>query len=116
MSWATTSVLSATCLTTMAPRSRFFTAQTAVYAGLEGQEISTIACHAGGCYSHELRGKHKCFKDAMFRDCSICFEPTFASRSPLSVLRCGHVLHRQCWETCDVAGFHKCPMCQAPWR
>lgn len=79
-----------------------------------------------GCYQHSLRDSHTCLAGAMHRECAICLEVcdvvamsredtnsciciiyqvTFDSLEVLQVMKCGHVLHRSCWEGLTEAGY-----------
>ena len=49
----------------------------------------------------------------MERDCPICYEYLFDSRSAPQVLRCGHTLHRDCLERYSAHGGSTCPLCNS---
>lgn len=65
----------------------------------------------GCCYSQSLRNEHRCIENNMHAKCPICFEYLFDSVKPLSVIRCGHILHEECLDGLQKHGSVKCPVC-----
>ena len=64
------------------------------------------------CYSKEFYENHKCVSDNTHTNCPICEEYMFDSKSPISILKCGHSIHRKCWEDLLKHGDYKCPFCK----
>ncbi|KAI3680247.1 hypothetical protein L2E82_50472 [Cichorium intybus] len=49
---------------------------------------------AGCCYSNFLRDSHPCVERAMHHDCPVCFEYLFDSIDDVTVMPCGHTIHK----------------------
>ncbi|KAJ8923952.1 hypothetical protein NQ315_006728 [Exocentrus adspersus] len=55
---------------------------------------------------------HRCVENASLSNCPLCLENIHTSRLPCHVPRCGHLLHRKCFEQL-IRGHHfSCPICQ----
>ncbi|PHT59524.1 hypothetical protein CQW23_01887 [Capsicum baccatum] len=48
------------------------------------------------CYSVLLKNGHPCVEGAMHHDCPVCFEYLFESVNDVTVLPCGHTIHKNC--------------------
>jgi len=67
-----------------------------------------MRCNA--CISMEEKD-HKCIQQTLGGDCSICMDTLFDSTKPLKKLRCGHVMHLECYtQFCKTT--YKCPICK----
>eukprot|EP01117_Protostelium_nocturnum_P018723 TRINITY_DN7892_c0_g1_i1.p1 TRINITY_DN7892_c0_g1~~TRINITY_DN7892_c0_g1_i1.p1 ORF type:complete len:395 (-),score=68.18 TRINITY_DN7892_c0_g1_i1:57-1241(-) len=64
----------------------------------------------GLCLSIQLRD-HKCIENRGKADCTICGEDLFTSTIGISVLDCGHVLHKNCLNNYYKSGSYRCPLC-----
>ncbi|ELR22934.1 zinc finger, C3HC4 type (RING finger) domain containing protein [Acanthamoeba castellanii str. Neff] len=64
------------------------------------------------CLAISLQNNHQCIEDVLNTNCPVCWEHLFTSRDPLSVLTCGHSMHKACFETYTRNGFYRCPTCQ----
>ena len=66
----------------------------------------------GGCIMNELKDTHKCMIDGLKGDCCICLESIFLSQTPVKLLPCGHVIHRNCLEELLKNNKTQCPLCR----
>lgn len=74
-------------------------------------------CHkCGCCYSIVLKNCHPCVEGAMHHDCPVCFEYLFESRNDISVLPCGHTIHKNCLDEMEVHSQYACPLCSKSVR
>jgi len=53
---------------------------------------------------------HKCFERATDCDCPICGEYMFTSPKPVVFMKCGHSIHRNCFDDYMHTSY-KCPIC-----
>ncbi|KAG6428108.1 hypothetical protein SASPL_112357 [Salvia splendens] len=72
----------------------FFTARSVVTYLL----VSVLANLAGSCYSISLRNNHLCVEDSMRHHCPICYEYLFDSLKDVTVMKCGHTMHSECYD------------------
>ncbi|KAH1244872.1 putative E3 ubiquitin-protein ligase RZFP34 [Glycine max] len=69
-------------------------------------------CHkCGCCYSTQLKNSHPCVEGAMHHDCPICFEYLFESVNDVTVLLCGHTIHKSCLKEMREHFQYACPLC-----
>ncbi|XP_048494068.1 probable E3 ubiquitin-protein ligase RZFP34 isoform X2 [Beta vulgaris subsp. vulgaris] len=61
-----------------------------------GRENFFHCYKCGCCYSVVLKNSHPCIEGAMHHDCPVCFEYLFESRNDVTVLPCGHTIHKKC--------------------
>lgn len=54
---------------------------------------------------------HKCFANSFKQDCAACLSALFDSREPISMLKCGHAMHKTCFKTL-LAADYRCPTCK----
>ncbi|GKV42031.1 hypothetical protein SLEP1_g49487 [Rubroshorea leprosula] len=47
----------------------------------------------------------------MHHDCPVCFEYLFESRNDVTVLRCGHTIHTNCFKEMRDHYQYACPLC-----
>uniref|UniRef100_A0A7S0YK97 Uncharacterized protein n=1 Tax=Polytomella parva TaxID=51329 RepID=A0A7S0YK97_9CHLO len=65
------------------------------------------------CFPHSIKESHKCFQDALKKDCPVCLDFLFDSTHSASVLKCGHTIHSHCFQKwCRVNSFQQCPVCK----
>lgn len=76
-----------------------------------GRENFFHCFKCGCCYSNSLKEEHHCIENNMHSRCPICFEDLFDSVKPLSVVKCGHVIHEECLDGLRQHGSVKCPIC-----
>ncbi|KAK2996982.1 hypothetical protein RJ639_025356 [Escallonia herrerae] len=69
------------------------------------------AASAGCCFSILLKDDHPCVEGAMHHDCPVCFEYLFETRNDVSVMRCGHTMHRSCLDEMKEHSQYACPLC-----
>ncbi|KAL6466175.1 hypothetical protein MHYP_G00263080 [Metynnis hypsauchen] len=68
------------------------------------------------CLASDLQGKHKCVENVSRQNCPVCMEDIHTSRIGAHVLRCGHLLHKTCFEDMYKTGAYRCPLCmQSVW-
>nr|GMD89944.1 probable E3 ubiquitin-protein ligase RZFP34 [Ipomoea batatas] len=72
-----------------------------------GEENFFHCSKCGCCYSIILKNSHPCIEGAMHHDCPICFE----SRNDVTVLPCGHTLHKNCLKEMQEHYQYTCPIC-----
>ncbi|KAF2304505.1 hypothetical protein GH714_032824 [Hevea brasiliensis] len=61
-----------------------------------GRENFFHCYKCGCCYSILLKNNHPCVEGAMHHNCPVCFEFLFESRYDVTVLPCGHTIHKNC--------------------
>lgn len=62
------------------------------------------------CIAIAIQDKHKCIERSLDCDCPICSHYLFSSRKPVVFMRCGHSIHKECYET-HLKTSYKCPLC-----
>ncbi|CAH2075740.1 unnamed protein product [Thlaspi arvense] len=67
--------------------------------------------HPGCCYSILLKNSHPCVEGAMHHDCPVCFEYLFESRNDVTVMPCGHTIHKSCLKEMQEHYQYACPLC-----
>lgn len=65
----------------------------------------------GMCLSVEMRGTHRCVENTGNSDCPCCGDDLFTSTEDVSVLKCGHTIHRQCLAEYTMYNTN-CPLCK----
>ncbi|XP_020202157.1 probable E3 ubiquitin-protein ligase RZFP34 [Cajanus cajan] len=65
----------------------------------------------GCCYSTLLKNSHPCVEGAMHHDCPVCFEYLFESRNDVTVMPCGHTMHKSCLNEMREHFQYACPLC-----
>ncbi|PHT74654.1 hypothetical protein T459_21931 [Capsicum annuum] len=63
------------------------------------------------CYSVLLKNGHPCVEGAMHHDCPVCFEYLFESVNDVTVLPCGHTIHKNCLKEMQEHYQYACPLC-----
>ncbi|CAD7698853.1 unnamed protein product, partial [Ostreobium quekettii] len=64
------------------------------------------------CYTKDIQGSHVCVQNSMHRNCPVCYEYLFDSRRNVSVLRCGHTIHKECLDELLTHSQNCCPLCK----
>ncbi|XP_047981793.1 E3 ubiquitin-protein ligase MIEL1-like [Salvia hispanica] len=65
----------------------------------------------GSCYSISLHNNHLCVEDSMRHHCPICFEYLFDSLKDVTVMKCGHTMHSECYHELIKRDRFCCPIC-----
>ncbi|CAI9284745.1 E3 ubiquitin-protein ligase MIEL1 [Lactuca sativa] len=65
----------------------------------------------GTCYSIGLRDNHLCVENSMRHHCPICYEYLFDSMKDTAVMKCGHTMHRDCYNEMIKRDKFCCPIC-----
>lgn len=65
----------------------------------------------GSCYTIALLNSHPCVENAMHQNCPVCVEYLFDSVMDISVLSCGHTMHRACLRQMTLHSQFCCPIC-----
>ncbi|KAL8195755.1 hypothetical protein R6Q57_025508 [Mikania cordata] len=65
----------------------------------------------GSCYSISLRDNHSCVENSMRHHCPICYEYLFDSMKDTVVMKCGHTMHRECYNEMIKRDKFCCPIC-----
>eukprot|EP00252_Welwitschia_mirabilis_P000734 TRINITY_DN10697_c0_g1_i2.p1 TRINITY_DN10697_c0_g1~~TRINITY_DN10697_c0_g1_i2.p1 ORF type:complete len:114 (-),score=9.82 TRINITY_DN10697_c0_g1_i2:434-775(-) len=47
----------------------------------------------------------------MCHNCPVCFEYLFDSLKPISVMKCGHTMHAECFREMKTHSQYSCPIC-----
>ncbi|KAL3023507.1 hypothetical protein AAZX31_04G071200 [Glycine max] len=81
-----------------------------VMSGTGGCE-NFFHCHTCCCYSTQLKNSHPCVEGAIHHDCPICFEYLFESVNDVTVLLCGHTIHKSCLKEMREHFQYACPLC-----
>ncbi|GMH11867.1 hypothetical protein Nepgr_013708 [Nepenthes gracilis] len=76
-----------------------------------GRENFFHCCKCRCCYSVVLKNSHPCVEGAMHHDCPVCFEYLFESRNDVTVMPCGHTIHRNCLKEMREHFQYACPLC-----
>ncbi|KAH1244870.1 putative E3 ubiquitin-protein ligase RZFP34 [Glycine max] len=113
--WASTSVGRVSSLMMMYLSSSII-AVAVEFAELEDVKISSTATNVVSnilccCYSTQLKNSHPCVEGAMHHDCPICFEYLFESVNDVTVLLCGHTIHKSCLKEMREHFQYACPLC-----
>jgi len=67
-----------------------------------------MKCNA--CVSIQREKSHKCIERVLESECPICRHFLFTSTSPVKYLRCGHLMHRECYDK-YISTSMVCPQC-----
>ncbi|KAF5272921.1 hypothetical protein FQR65_LT04850 [Abscondita terminalis] len=67
------------------------------------------------CLGLHLKNNHKCVEDCGNGDCPLCAEFLKTSRIELHVPKCGHLIHKSCYEQLINEQFDYCPVCKAKY-
>ncbi|KAI8631022.1 zf-CHY-domain-containing protein [Xylariaceae sp. FL1651] len=62
------------------------------------------------CIAIATKADHKCIERATDCDCPICGDYMFTSPRPVCFMKCGHSIHRDCFEE-HMKTSYKCPIC-----
>jgi hypothetical protein len=54
---------------------------------------------------------HVCVENSMHQNCAVCFEYLFDSVKAISVMPCGHTIHRDCLQQLYDHRTYTCPIC-----
>ncbi|KAI1855143.1 hypothetical protein JX266_000008 [Neoarthrinium moseri] len=65
-------------------------------------------CNA--CLNINLENSHRCIERLLDCDCPICGEYMFNTPRGICHMKCGHTLHKDCWEE-HIKHAYKCPIC-----
>ncbi|XP_057720465.1 probable E3 ubiquitin-protein ligase RZFP34 isoform X1 [Arachis stenosperma] len=76
-----------------------------------GRENFFHCYKCGCCYSILLKDGHPCIEGAMHHDCPVCFEYLFESRNDVTVMPCGHTIHKSCLKEMGEHHKYACPLC-----
>lgn len=84
-----------------------------VCRGGKGLGIDFFHCMTcNQCMSMKYRNKgHKCVHRAMESDCPVCHNFLFTSTTPIKYLRCGHLMHHECYVKFVQQRGVRCPVC-----
>ena len=63
------------------------------------------------CLAANLRNNHTCTEGHIKRNCPICMEYLFTSRSAPIFLNCGHAIHNECFNALLKNNLYRCPVC-----
>lgn len=63
------------------------------------------------CYSVDLRGNHLCIENSMKNQCPICYEYLFDSVQSTTIMKCGHTMHLNCFNSMLLQNQYRCPIC-----
>jgi uncharacterized CHY-type Zn-finger protein len=64
----------------------------------------------GVCVAIAMENSHKCIERASDCDCPICGEYLFSSPQTVIFMKCGHSIHRICYDAL-IETSYKCPIC-----
>ena len=71
-----------------------------------------MRCNACVSMDKNLEKQHNCISQKLQGNCPICHEGMFQTIKPLKALRCGHVMHMQCFTMYQRSGQWTCPLCK----
>ncbi|KAI8522748.1 hypothetical protein RHMOL_Rhmol13G0021100 [Rhododendron molle] len=58
-----------------------------------------------------LHDNHLCVENSMKNHCPICYEYLFDSIQSTTIMRCGHTMHKNCFDEMLVQNQYRCPIC-----
>lgn len=98
---------------TMIPRRDSFIAMIVVFVELVvGRDSFTArSVRTASCYSVDLRGNHLCIENSMKNQCPICYEYLFDSVQSTTIMKCGHTMHLNCFNSMLLQNQYRCPIC-----
>lgn len=76
-----------------------------------GRENFFHCLKCGCCYSILLKNSHLCVEGAMHHDCPVCCEYLFESMNDVTVMPCGHTIHKNCLKDMREHYQFACPLC-----
>lgn len=79
-----------------------------VGSGLGNDFFHCMRCNA--CVSTKMR-YHKCVEGTLDRQCPVCCESLFSTTKPVHYVRCGHLIHRQCFSN-YLNHDYRCAICR----
>lgn len=62
------------------------------------------------CITTSIESSHKCIERSTDCDCPICGEYMFTSPRPVVFMKCGHSIHKKCYDQ-HMRVSYKCPIC-----
>ncbi|KAJ3681106.1 hypothetical protein LUZ60_015595 [Juncus effusus] len=65
----------------------------------------------GSCYGLALQNMHECVENSMKHHCPICYEYLFDSLRETRILKCGHTMHKECFDDMIRHNQYACPIC-----
>ena len=71
-----------------------------------------MRCNACVSMAEKHEKRHNCISQKLQGNCPICHEGMFQTIKPLRALRCGHVMHLQCFSMYVRSGQWTCPLCK----
>jgi hypothetical protein len=71
-----------------------------------------MRCNACVSMDKKHEKRHNCISQKLQGNCPICHEGMFQTIKPLRALRCGHVMHLQCFSMYVRSGQWTCPLCK----
>ncbi|EDQ90732.1 uncharacterized protein MONBRDRAFT_18535 [Monosiga brevicollis MX1] len=81
-----------------------------------GKEAFTHCDRCRVCYTNKRFEDHTCVEDAMGRDCPVCLEFLHTSTTAVVVPKCGHILHRSCYDEVLTSSTGRCPVCSRTYQ
>lgn len=63
------------------------------------------------CLSIDLKERHKCLSNNTHCNCPVCSEYLFTSVSKVVFMKCGHLIHQQCYDELSKHSY-RCPVCK----
>ncbi len=63
------------------------------------------------CISIQLKDNHTCIENTFHKECPICLESLFDSVKNVTLLKCGHSIHQECYYELIKSNNIKCPLC-----
>jgi len=66
------------------------------------------------CINNDLKDNHVCIENSFHNTCPICCEPIFNSVKNITMLKCGHTIHIECFKEMLQEGTFsslRCPYC-----
>lgn len=79
----------------------------------EGKKQDYFHCDKCGCCMNKRLINHVCIENITDDNCVICLESLKKNFTNLKKLRCGHILHLNCYSKLLKCGITKCPTCNA---
>eukprot|EP00178_Gracilaria_changii_P007368 TRINITY_DN2349_c0_g1_i1.p1 TRINITY_DN2349_c0_g1~~TRINITY_DN2349_c0_g1_i1.p1 ORF type:complete len:576 (-),score=59.17 TRINITY_DN2349_c0_g1_i1:3389-4960(-) len=77
----------------------------------KGLGIDVYHCDkCDACVSMDSKNNHRCLNRSLHANCPICHVYLFTSVDPVVFMKCGHTMHKQCFDQYTLSNY-QCPIC-----
>ncbi|KAI8328010.1 hypothetical protein BC941DRAFT_464017 [Chlamydoabsidia padenii] len=83
----------------------------------QGLGVDTYHCpKCRVCIRLEAKDSHPCLERSLESNCPLCAEYMFTSTTPVIVMKCGHAMHKSCYQAYLGSSAYQCPICKKSIR